>query len=89
MACSEKNQIFQTNVILLIKTAFLTLPPMGGPCDPHHYILWLRRGLTGENRESKLFDFSWLCFADVWAEFFCRMHQASFGDVRCRRRHRL
>ena len=30
----------------------LTLPPLGGQCDPHK---WLRCDLTGENSESKLF----------------------------------
>ena len=37
--------------------------------DPHRNT-WLRCDLTGENSESKLSDFSWLCFADILAGKF-------------------
>ena len=61
-----------TTKYILVYT--LTLPPLGGgQCDPHHYI-WLRCDLTGENCESKLGDFSGLCFAEILGEkiFSCR-----------------
>ena len=40
---------------------------MGGQYGPRHYI-WQRCDLTGENSESKLGDFSGLCFADILGE---------------------